>query len=126
MNIRRLYDSVVSYYDQYHQFPATVSRTPAEVPCGEAVATAATAWQHPTWAALHFSVSEPHYYSYQLDSAGVGPAATFIVSAFGDIDCDGIFSTFLREGEIAGHDSTITRPGEISGGPGLLYENPAE
>lgn len=129
MNVRRLYDSAVSYYDSDHvlpsgeylppQFPASIPRTPAEVPCGVRQEPNYADWAAPGWEALNFAVVDPHYYSYQFDSAGVGVGATFTASAFGDLDCDGILSTFVRVGEV--HEGN-----EIRGGAGLFQQNELE
>ena len=129
MNIRRLFDSSVSYYDSDHatmtgqilppQFPQSIPLTPAEIPCGEPVEPDWDSWSAATWEALNFAISDPHYYSYQYDSAGEGTAATFTASAFGDLDCDGVISTFVRVGEAT--------PGrEVRGGAGLIEDNPLE
>jgi type II secretory pathway pseudopilin PulG len=129
MNVRRLYDSAVSYYDSDHvlpsgeflppQFPASIPRTPAEVPCGTRQEPDRATWAAPTWEALNFAIVGPHYYSYQFDSAGVGVGATFTASAFGDLDCDGILSTFVRVGE-------VSEGNEIRGGAGLFQRNELE
>lgn len=109
-NIRRLYDMAVVYYDHDHvradgtiippQFPASVSMTPADVPCGDRSEAQPSDWTEPTWQALNFAINRPHYYSYQFNSSGEGVGATFTASAFGDLDCDGVFSTFVRSGEV--------------------------
>lgn len=112
MNVRRLFDSSVSYYDADHttptgeilvpQFPASVPLTPAEVPCYSEWVNYED-WSHPTWEALNFALGrydELHHYSYQYDSSGTHIGATFTASAFGDLDCDGVFSTFVRSGEV--------------------------
>lgn len=62
---------------------------------------------HPTWEALSFSVRDEHRYAYQYDSSGVGPGATFTASAFGDLDCDGTLSTFVRFGRVE-YDGRVT------------------
>ncbi len=46
-----------------------------------------------------FQVSDPHYYVYQFDSNGTGADATFTATAFGDLDKDGVLSTFQRTGK---------------------------
>ena len=48
------------------------------------------AWAAPTWRALDFSMDDPHYYSYELAVDG----DRYILKAWGDLDCDGIYSTF--------------------------------
>lgn len=100
------------------QFPASVPRTPAEVPCGDKVAPDYRQWEHPTWQALNFSVSDPHYYSYQFDSAGAMDNGSFTASAFGDLDCDGIYSTFVRTG--------VVENGRVRGGAGLFQMDELE
>jgi len=129
MNVRRLFDSSVSYYDWEHatawgeilpaQFPASVPRTPAEIPCGDAVPANYDDWEHPTWEALNFSVRDSHRYSYQYDSAGTFIGAGFTASAFGDLDCDGVYSTFVRIG-------VVEAGNEIRGGAGLYQQNETE
>ena len=129
MNVRRLFDSSVSYYDSDHatawgeilppQFPASVPRTPAEVPCGVEVDANYDDWEHPTWEALNFSVRDRHRYSYQYDSEGTFIGATFTASAFGDLDCDGVYSTFVRTG-------IVEAGNEIRAGAGLYQHNETE
>ena len=60
-------------------------------------------WKHPTWQHLAFEPQEPIYYAYEYSSSGVGTGATFTVRAVGDLDCDGVLSTFERVGIV---DST--------------------
>jgi hypothetical protein len=109
MNLRRLADSAVVYYESERvtpngtmlppQFPASVGRTPAEVPCDQTLPNPDD-WERPTWQALNFALSDPHRYSYQFDSAGTGDDAYFTAYAFGDLDCDGDLSTFERGGRV--------------------------
>jgi hypothetical protein len=57
-------------------------------------------WAGPPWTQLLFSMDDPHYYSYEYK---VDPAArTFTVSAYGDLDCDGTYSTFSMSGKLDG------------------------
>ena len=128
MNVRRLFESAVTYYDTEHataageilppQFPASATLSPATVPCGDQVVTDPAVWEQPTWEALNFRLSDPHYYSYQFDSSGVGGDSTFTASAFGDLDCDGSQSTFVRIGSISN--------GELQGGAGFYQMNELE
>lgn len=109
-NLERIYDGAVSYYDSDHatrtgmilppQFPASSPRLPASIPCGEAMEPGYDTWRQPTWEALNFSIHEPHYYSYQFESSGTGADAAFTAYAFGDLDCDGVLSTFQRQAEV--------------------------
>jgi type IV pilus assembly protein PilA len=47
-------------------------------------------WQHPSWQALQFSIADPSYFSYELINDGT----TLELRAYGDLDCDGEYSTF--------------------------------
>jgi len=50
----------------------------------------------PAWEALHFSMSDPHYYAYGFNVSNVagGQGSEFTATATGNLDCDSIFSTF--------------------------------
>ena len=129
MNVRKLFDSSISYYDADHadaqgniidpQFPRSVPMTPPTIPCGEAVQPSQEWWSDGTWESLNFAVSDPQYYSYQYDSSGSRIGSTFTASAFGDLDCDGVISTFVRVGE-------VLEGNEIRGGAGLYMHNELE
>ena len=84
-------------------FPASVGLTPAQVPRGERVTDPPGTWDHPTWRALEFSFSVPHSFSFAFESKNGDALATFRAIAHGDLDADGILSTFEIRGE--------TRPG---------------
>jgi hypothetical protein len=49
-------------------------------------------WQAGGWAALGFTIDDPHRYSYQYVPAPDGKSA--IVRAVGDLDCDGVRGTY--------------------------------
>ena len=122
MNIRRMYDSAVAYYESEHaasdgsilakQFPNPNSGgvdgadpifTPTGKCCtypGEKCAPNPSLWNDSTWAALNFSVDDPHYYQYTFDGYHPGSSAEFVAGAVGDLDCDDIFSTFVRTGRV--------------------------
>ena len=128
MNIRRLYDSSVSYYDTDHatpdgsivvaQFPTDTGPHPALADIG-ATKVITEDWTNATWQALNFAVSDPHYYAYQYNSAGSSIGATFVASAFGDLDSDATYSTFVRVG-------TVSASNEVRGGAGLYQANELE
>ncbi len=134
MNLRKLFDSSVSYYEAEHanatgsilsrQFPATQAWSPATncglQPGGKCnPTTEATAWRVATWTALNFSVDDPFYYSYQYTSAGTDSSSTFSAEAQGDLDGDNTFSLFRRTG-------SITSENNVSGGAGLYTEQDTE
>ena len=91
------------------QFPPSQSLTPdvrGKTCCGgpndkdgdDRCDVAPERWQTPTWEALGFQMNEPHYFGYEYESSGVGPKARFTASAYADLDCDGVLSTFQRYG----------------------------
>lgn len=90
------------------QFPASTGLTPALVngkhPCcagGDKASCAAAPdnWNNPTWSALMFQLNSNHYYAYKYESSGVYGAAKFTATAYGDLDCDGNWSTFVLNGQ---------------------------
>ena len=140
VNLRRLFDASVSYYDTdfyrdgdavrvcqaqphlplrqaaapgcetgaaavAHMFPGSAALSPPQIPCGEAVVAPPGTWDHPTWQALNFRPTEPLRYSYQYDSWGTSRRATFVASAFADLDCDGAYATFVRVGTVDVHST---------------------
>ena len=54
----------------------------------------ATPWLQVGWQELGFQPDGPHNYRYRFESSGLGDSAQFTASAFGDLDCDGVQSTF--------------------------------
>jgi hypothetical protein len=73
-------------------------------------------WGEPPWSDLDFSVDDPHYFSYEYKADTDG--TSFTARAYGDLDCDGTYSTFSMTGTV-GAGSAITL-GEVS------RENPLE
>ena len=135
VNLARLFDSSVACYEARRgdpsgaisapQFPASAALTPAVSCC---VSAGGTCRPDPrafddsagTWAALNFSIDEAYRFQYRYTSSGSGSWATFEAAAFGDLDCDGTFSTYLRSGSIAGSD------GKVTGSAGLFIRNDLE
>jgi len=130
MNVRRLYDSSVSYFDADHtlanggilpaQFPTSQTVTPALANVNNIKRDPSQAdWTDDTWEALNFSVSDPHYYAYQYNTEGTRVGASFTATAFGDLDGDLTYSTFVRVGSVEAGN-------EIRGGAGLYQRNELE
>jgi type IV pilus assembly protein PilA len=138
MNVRKLFDSSVSYFEGEHadkggnslakMFPTAPTSQPT--PWGGVVSTCcgqtgdkcapnATNFNDPTWSALNFSVDDPFYFGYQYNSAGTETGANFQAYAFGDLDCDKINSTYERSGSVMSDRS-------VSGGSGLFSKNEIE
>jgi hypothetical protein len=85
---------------QQNAYPASCALTPATVPRATLVTDPPNTWNHPTWRLLGFSIETPHAYSFQFDSQN-GPAVSrFTVEAHGDLDGDGVVSTFRTGGSV--------------------------
>jgi type IV pilus assembly protein PilA len=84
------------------QFPDAIATTPVLSCCltGGKCLAESTQWDDPVWTALHFAVSDPHFYRYEFLSDGIMSDATFTGRAYGDLDCDGIESTFEIQGMV--------------------------
>jgi hypothetical protein len=80
-------------------------------------------WATETWSALYFQMSDEHYFVYDFTSNGkTGNDAEFTVSAYGDLDCDGIKSTYQRFGRGKVENSERT----VENGNALYIENEGE
>jgi hypothetical protein len=51
-------------------------------------------WSTSPWRDLHFSIPQPQFYAYSFDSSGTGQSAAAAAVAHGDLDADGVTSTF--------------------------------
>ncbi len=92
------------------QFPASTPITPPPGPNGEHPCCSSTYdtdgdhrcdsnpdhWTTPTWSALNFGIYDQHYYVYEYDSNGELSDAKMTATAYGDLDCDGVWSTFQK------------------------------
>ncbi len=104
----------ISYAARHPQeitFPPPAPLTPAEVPRGVRVVDPPEIWQHLTWRSLEFGYCPepergkpdcvPHAFSFKFDSE-LDPATQvmrFTATAHGDLDGNGIVSTFEVRGE---------------------------
>jgi hypothetical protein len=139
MNIRKLYDSSVAYYESEHasqngdiltrQFPKGASVgtwVPAQGTCAGSPGqkcdpkAQASLWATDTWMSLNFSVDDPFYFSYRYDSSGTDASSAFTAGASGDLNGDGKFSLFQRTGTIDPANNNV------NGGAGLYTENEIE
>jgi type IV pilus assembly protein PilA len=138
MNIRKMYDSTVSYYEGEHAdangnilpkaFPSQQAWTPAGSACAEngqkyAPSSHINDWTSPTWQALNFSLDDPFYYAYETVNKNDGVQVTVgdvsNLEAQGDLNCNGTFSLFRRSASI---DANYA----INGGSGLYQQNELE
>jgi hypothetical protein len=89
-------------------YPSSVGLTPEQVPRGERVVDPPGTWDHPTWRALVFQQRVPHGFSFAFESENAPGVATFTASAHGDLDGDGIVSTFEVSGQsLDGHGPMV-------------------
>ena len=139
MNIRKLFDSSVSYYNEEHaardgsilprQFPNSGNgalSAPAGFPgivCPDGDSNkykpAADDFSASTWQSLNFSVDDPLYFQYTYISDGEGTTSKFTARARGDLNCDTTLSTFERVG-------TVDEENNVNGGAGLFTQNELE
>jgi len=113
--LARLAASAVAYADENGgKLPASAPLTPASPPRGKKEADPPGTWEHPTWKAVAFRPAPdgvPHAYSFAFEAQPAG----FVAQARGDLDGDGVLSTF----EVRGH----VRPGEKAAvAPGMYVE----
>jgi type II secretory pathway pseudopilin PulG len=81
-----------------HTLPPPAPLTPAVIPAGRSVVDPPNTWAAPTWNALEFRFEDAHYFAYQYESSGEGTSAGFTARAHGDLDGNGLASTFERAG----------------------------
>lgn len=126
-NIVRMWRGGRDYYIGIKQsktgpahFPPSTGLTPARRCClhpDKRCPANPSLWRgNTTWRQLGFSIKGPHFYQYQFVSQGKGDQASFTARALGDLDCDGVYSTFERVGR-------ITKSGYITAGSGLWKRN---
>lgn len=130
LELDKIMKSAAMYYETPHvsrdgmmlpcQFPESVDWTPAGDPCkgeGKRFPASADAWSAATWSALVFMLQEPHYYRYKVESSGELGAAKLTAYAAGDLDCDGVWSTFTR---VLAADPETTRSDCRAGTAGVI------
>ena len=120
----RLVTNAVSYANgrpQNISFPPAAPLTPAEVPRGTAAEDPPGAWEHLTWKSLDFGFDAPHHFAFKFDSA-LDPSTgvmRFVATAHGDLDGDGVLSTFEVRGErVPGQEARVL--------PGMFVDRKVE
>lgn len=116
--LTRIGEAACAYAEQVGNLPDSAPLTPTAPPPGRREADPPGTWDQPTWKALGFSpVAEgvPHAYAFSFDKLENG----FIATSHGDLDGDGVWSTF----EIRGTSHADSRPGEaLTVVPGMYVE----
>ncbi len=137
----KIYKGAASYYTNQRinsageklpcQFPAPVGSTPDGGSCcdldtndDERCDSAPEKWDDPTWSALSFQMTDEHYFVYEYDSTGTLADAKMTASAYGDLDCDTVISTFQK---LAFGDPQATKSEcSIRGAAAFYVENETE
>jgi len=107
-----------------HAFPPSAPMTPSIPPRGRCQADPPDAWDNPTWRALEFrpvAAGLPHCFAFAFDSVLAPAKSTFRAHAHGDLDGDGIPSTF----QITGQDTEGDPRGPVVD-PGMLVDSEVE
>lgn len=113
MHVEKIYNGARIYWLEPQSLPGVVGTLPAQFPVSQAATPAirccvtgggpggrcapdAAQWQAPTWVGVHFSMDDPHYYQYEFTSS----ANEFTARAIGDLDCDGLTSSYSMVGRV--------------------------
>ena len=117
-NLRQIRHAAVLFWQTEHldrngkplppRFPQTTVVTPGVSCCDAAVDqdgdqrcdAAPNPWLQVGWQELGCQPEGQHHYRYRFESAGTGDAATFVATAYGDLDCDGVQSTYQVVGKL--------------------------
>jgi type II secretory pathway pseudopilin PulG len=104
-------------HDVPHAYPPSAPLTPAQVPRGTREVDPPGAWDQPTWRALGFRPSPegvPHAFAFELESTLGATRSAFVARAHGDLDGDGVTSTFETSGhEQVGDAGPVIDPGMV-------------
>ncbi|HNS97298.1 MAG TPA: hypothetical protein PKL73_10140 [Polyangiaceae bacterium] len=92
-------------------FPPPAELTPKDVPRGVAAEDPPGTWDSPTWQALGFRFDVPHRYAFQFDVVPDPSRIWFQATAKGDLNGDGILSTFALAGERRVGEQAVLIPG---------------
>lgn len=89
-------------------FPSSAPRTPQNVPRATKFFPDEETWNHPTWRAIHFSMTQPMYHSYEIETSPDRRAAT--VRAYGDLDGRGVVTILERHMALNENDEVLIFP----------------
>jgi Tfp pilus assembly protein PilE len=114
-------DAVVAYQEKRRICPSATAPIPADkrFVSGRKYQSSAAEWQADRsadagFACLKFDVSIPQYFQYEYQATAIG----FVVRAHGDLNGDGVFSTYELEGRLVGDQLVVP--------PNILETNPLE
>ncbi|HKY37385.1 MAG TPA: hypothetical protein VJN18_15690 [Polyangiaceae bacterium] len=103
VGLERISARAVSLADgapQTSAYPASAPLTPESVPRATLVSDPPGTWNHPTWRLLGFGLEVPHAYSFRFDAENGPEVSRFTATAHGDLDGDGVLSTFQISGTV--------------------------
>ncbi len=81
-------------------YPPSVGLTPSRIPAGVTQLDPEGTWDHPTWRMLGFRFTNPHAFAFSFESQCNQQQASFLATAHGDLDGDGLLSTFEIRGNV--------------------------
>ncbi|MBX3214434.1 MAG: hypothetical protein KF850_20530 [Labilithrix sp.] len=116
--LARMSQNAAAQAEATRRFGDSAPLTPSAPPRGTKEVTPTEAWEHPAWLAIDFrpvNDGAPHAYAYAFDSRG----DAFTARAHGDLDGDGIFSTFEVHGLVP-----VDGPPRVE--PGMYVESELE
>jgi prepilin-type N-terminal cleavage/methylation domain-containing protein len=102
VQLHKMMQATRTYYVQNSSFPGTIAITPNQSCCFQNYNNKKQCqpvhadWAVPTWQALDFEITEGFYFQYLYANLG----NVFVAEAFGDLDCDGVFSFYEAVGQI--------------------------
>jgi type II secretory pathway pseudopilin PulG len=103
-------------HDVPHAYPPSVALTPAQVPRGTREIDPPGTWDQPTWKALGFHPSPdgvPHAFAFELETTVTATRSAFAARAHGDLDGDGVTSTFETSGHDQADAGAVVDPGMV-------------
>jgi prepilin-type N-terminal cleavage/methylation domain-containing protein len=127
-HLNKMWSGSIAYFEADHadtagvlkskQFPgggATVIQGPQEATCcgspGDKCPGSSTLYDNAVWVALNFNIPDPHHFRPVYDAANTGTSSVFTAKANGDLDCDGTFSTFQRQGKVNASSGDVEASG---------------
>ena len=110
--VDRIYRAEISYFNMSSERTTAsffaAPPTPVSTPTASPYPANAALWlESPQWRAGEFYIATEHYYQYQVVPGPTGITSSFVVMAHGDLDGDGILSTYRR--------AAVLNAGEIQG-----------
>jgi type IV pilus assembly protein PilA len=123
-HLNKMWSGSVAYYEADHadtagvlqpkMFPVTPVAAQEPTCCGspgDKCPGSPTNFDDPSWVALNFNIPDPHHFRPKYTSAATGTSSVFTAVANADLDCDGTFSTFQRQGKVNASSGDVEASG---------------